>query len=200
MKKKMLDENLQKISEKADRCVTDQSMANVLLCYMLYRVEEPVDAELLYDIAVTGGLINYFTFQDAVQSLLDSGAVRIREDGDTKCYELTERGTESAKRLKTLAGKSYRDSIVLAAKRALRRRRNEEEVKISFEDIERGCYLHVRIVDHSLELLELRLYTPDRHQAQLLADKILANPSVAYHGILTAVLKTEEEPIDLRDN
>ena len=200
MKKKMLDENLQKISERADRCVTDQAMANILICYMLYRVDEPVDTELLYDIAVTGNLINYFTFQDAVQSLLDSGALHIREAGNVRYYELTERGTESAKRLKTLAGKSYRDSLVLAAKRALRRRRNEEEVKISFEEIEKGCYLHVRIVDHSLELMELRLYTPDRHQAQLLADKILANPSMTYHGILTAVLHTEEEPIDLSDN
>ena len=59
MKKQMRDENLMKISELADRSVTDSSVANVLLCYMLYRVKVPLESELLYDIAVTGGIINY---------------------------------------------------------------------------------------------------------------------------------------------
>ena len=77
MKKQMRDENLMKISELADRSVTDSSVANVLLCYMLYRVNQPLESELLYDIAVTGGIINYFTFQDALQSLQTNGSVTV---------------------------------------------------------------------------------------------------------------------------
>ena len=36
MKKRMLEENLMKISELADRMVTDPAIASILLCYLLY--------------------------------------------------------------------------------------------------------------------------------------------------------------------
>ena len=61
MKKMMRDENLMKISEMADRSITETAVAGILLCYVLYRVDEPMESELLYSIAVTGEIINFFT-------------------------------------------------------------------------------------------------------------------------------------------
>ncbi len=201
MKKQMRDENLLKISELADRSVTDSSVANVLLCYMLYRVKEPVESELLYDIAVTEGIINYFTYQDALQSLQENGSVTTKqnEKGET-IYTLTETGVDCARRLKTFAAKSYRDHIVLAAKRAMERRRNENDVKVEYLPLEQGCHLRVRITDQSVTLLELTLFTPDLKQAKLLGERVLSNPSVFYHNVLEAAMKNEAEPLDLSDN
>lgn len=199
MKKQMRDENLMKISELADRSVTDASVANVLLCYMLYRVKVPLESELLYDIAVTGGIINYFTFQDALQSLQTNGSVTINtnEKGETT-YTLTEKGVDCARRLKTFAAKSYRDHIVLAAKREIARRRNN--VQIDYLPLENGCHLRVRITDQSVTLLELTLFTPDRKQAEMLGEKILSNPSVFYNQVLEAAMQNQAEPLDLSDN
>jgi len=201
MKKQMRDENLMKISELADRSVTDSSVANVLLCYMLYRVNMPLDSEMLYDIAVTGGIINYFTFQDALQSLQTNGSVTVNtnEKGE-KTYALTDTGVNCARRLKTFAPKSYRDHIMLAAQRELARRRNRDSVKIDYVPLENGCQLHVHIFDQSLTLLELTLFTPDRKQAELLGEKILSNPSMFYNQVLDAAMHNEAEPIDLSDN
>ena len=186
----MRDENLMKISELADRSVTDSSVANVLLCYMLYRVKVPLESELLYDIAVTGGIINYFTFQDALQSLQTNGSVTVNtnEKGETT-YTLTEKGVDCARRLKTFAAKSYRDHIVLAAKREIARRRNRDDVKIDYIPLENGCHLRVQITDQSVTLLDLTLFTPDMKQAQLLGENILSNPSVFYNQILEAAMK-----------
>lgn len=201
MKKQMRDENLMKISELADRSVTDSSVANVLLCYMLYRVKVPMESELLYDIAVTGGIINYFTFQDAMQSLQSNGSVTVTmNDKGEATYALTEKGVDCARKLKTFAAKSYRDHIVLAAKREMERRRNADDVKIDYIPLEQGCHLRVRIKDQSMTLLELTLFTPDMKQAQLLGEKILSNPSMLYTNILEAAMKNEAEPVDLSDN
>ncbi len=201
MKKQMRDENLMKISELADRSVTDASVANVLLCYMLYRVKVPLESELLYDIAVTGGIINYFTFQDALQSLQTNGSVTVNtnEKGETT-YTLTEKGVDCARRLKTFAAKSYRDHIVLAAKREIARRRNRDDVQIEYLPLENGCHLRVRITDQSVTLLELTLFTPDRKQAEMLGEKILSNPSVFYNQVLEAAMQNQAEPLDLSDN
>lgn len=201
MKKQMRDENLMKISELADRSVTDSSVANVLLCYMLYRVNAPLESELLYEIAVTEGIINYFTYQDSVETLLQNGSVtcNINEKGE-KHYSLTENGIDCAKKLKTFAAKSYRDHIVLAAKRAIERRKNEDAVKVEYIPLKQGCHLRVRIMDHELLLLELTLYTPDMKQAKLLGERILSNPSEFYNNVLQSAMQNEAVPVDLSDN
>lgn len=200
-RKNMLDENLLKISEKADRIVTDPTMAGILLCYMLYRVEEPIGEELLYDIAVTGGIINYFTYQDAMQSLRDTGAVRVNTNaGGEKAITLTEIGVESARRLKTIAGKSYRDQIVTAAKKAVRMQKHQKDVKITYEPHENGVHLHVLLTDGTLTLLEVKLFTPDQTQAEQLAERILADPTALYHDVIKAMMRRYEDTIDLSDN
>lgn len=201
MKKNMREENLLKISEKADRVVTDPAIASVLICYMLYRVEEPVDSEVLYNVAVTDGIINYFSYQDAMQSLHISGAVRTTAgEAGEKLYELTSVGVECAKRLKTIAAKSYRDQIVTAAKKAVQRHRNLKNVAVDYEPLENGCNLHVAIKDGELTLLEIRLYAPDRNQAEQLGERILSNPSALYHDVLEAMMQSHEEKLDLTDN
>lgn len=199
MKKQMRDENLMKIAELADRSVTDPSVANVLLCYMMYRVDIPMDEELLYDIAVTGGIINYFTYQDAMQTLRTNGFVTVtNNEKGVANYTLTSKGEDCARRLKSFAAKSYRDHIVLAAKREIARRRNK--VQVDYLPVNQGCHLRVQITDQSVTLLDLTLFTPDMKQAQLLGENILSNPSVFYNQILEAAMKNQAEPVDLSDN
>ncbi|MBR0485727.1 MAG: DUF4364 family protein [Oscillospiraceae bacterium] len=184
----MRDENLHKISELADRTVTDPVTANILLCYVMHKIAQELDADLLYDIAVTSGIINYFAFQDALQTMEETGAVTCRRKDGIQYYSLTAKGSDTADRLHHLTGKSYREHITKIAQNCVRRRKNEEQVKISYETLPQGCHLHVRIVDHELILLELTLFTPDEYQAKLLGDKILNHPSVVYHEILRAVM------------
>ncbi|MDE5769669.1 MAG: DUF4364 family protein [Oscillospiraceae bacterium] len=189
----MRDENLKKISGLADRTVADTTTANILLCYTLEQIGEPIDSELLYDIAVSSGIINYFTFQEALQIMEETEVVNVvlQKNGE-KCYSITEKGLESAQRLQHLAGKSYRERIIRTASVALKRHKNEEQVKVSYEPISQGCHLHVKMLDHQLTLLELTLFTPDEYQAKLLGEKILTNPSALYHDVMQAVMPKEE--------
>ena len=195
MKKKMRDENLMKISELADRSITDTAIAGILLCYLLNEIQKPVETELLYDICVTGGMINFFTYQETVASLLENGSIAqtVNEDQET-VFSVTEHGSVTAKKLRNIAAKSYRDDILSSVQLAIQRKRNQKDAIITYEPLDRGCHLHVILKDRDLVLLDLRLFTPDMETAQQLGERILTNPSVLYHDVLEDVI-TERKPV-----
>ena len=48
----MQDANIQKMSEMADTEIQDVPTMNILLCYLLYKIERPVSPDQLYEIAI----------------------------------------------------------------------------------------------------------------------------------------------------
>ena len=58
----MHDENIFKMSELADTEIKDIPTINILLCYLLYKIDRPVGTEYLYEIAISTGVINYFSY------------------------------------------------------------------------------------------------------------------------------------------
>ncbi len=195
MKKQMLDRNLRKLSEEADRSLTDTAVATVLICYLLKQVREPLDPELLYDISVTGNVINYFTYQESLAILLQNGSVELyTTDKGHKRYRVTQKGIECSESLKSLTGKSYRDQLLDSAHHAIERFRNEKDLKVEYISLESGYHLHVTLMDNSLKLMELTFFAPDSRQAHLLGDHILSNPSEFYHNVLRSAMENPHKP------
>ena len=200
MKKQMLEENLMKISELADRCVADPAVASILLCYLLSHIEKPLESELLYEICVTEGIISYFAYQEAMDSLLKNHSIRA-ETNETRgtLYSVTARGIDFAQKLCSITKKSDRDALMSSVKLAIQRKRNQKDAVITYEPLERGCHLHVVLKDRDLTLLDLRLFTPDEETARQLGERILTNPSFLYHDVLQAVITphtSAPEPAD----
>jgi DNA-binding MarR family transcriptional regulator len=197
----MQEENIMKMAAFADTEIKDVPTLNILLCYLLYKIAKPVEAEQLYDIAIGTGVINYFYYQDSLAYLLENGLVK-KENGEnhTVMYELQPKGRECARQLKTYAPKSYRDKLVLAAMRYFARLKAEQELKIVYEPLENGYYTHVRCLDVDCDLMDLRLYAPDLAQAKLIGEKILLNPAGFYGKVVELALSNEEPPYDLTDN
>lgn len=197
----MQNENIFKMAEMADTEIQDVPTLNILICYLLKKIEKPVNTEHLYDILITTGLVNYFSYQESIGFLLENGHIRIETDEkDEDCYTLMPKGTACAKELKKYAPKSYRDNLVLAALRYFARIRMEQEVNIEYTETENGCYVRVRCHDNKNDLMDLKLFAPDKSQAQLIGDKIMLNPAIFYSKIIELVLSNEEDPYDLTDN
>ena len=197
----MQDENIMKMAERADTEIRDVPTLNILLCYLLYKIDRPVSPEQLYDIAIGTGIINYFYYQDSIGYLLKNGLVSAEKDGNgNESYVLDPKGRECAKQLKNYAPKSYRDKLVLAALRYFTRIKYEKELKIEYEPVGNGYYTHVRCVDTGFDLMDLRLYAPDLTQAKLIGEKILLNPAGFYGKVIEVALSNEEPPYDLSDN
>lgn len=190
-----------KMAEAADTAINDVPTLNILICYLLYKINKPVETEQLYEIAVSTGLINYFYYQDSIDYLLKNNCIAIEKDTNNKdSYILQPKGYACAKQLKTFAPKSYRDKLVLAALRYFARLKYEQEIKIEYIPIENGYYTHVRCLDSKCDLMDLNLYAPDLTQAKILGEKIMLNPSGFYGKVIDLALSNKEVSYDLSDN
>lgn len=197
----MQDENIYKMAEAADPQIKDVPTLNILLCYLLYKIDKPVEIEQLYEIAVSTELINYFYYQDSIDYLLKNDCISIvKNKKDIDSYVLTKKGTACAKQLKKYAPKSYRDKLVLAALRYFARLKYEQEIKIEYIPVSNGYYTQVRCLDFDCDLMDLKLFAPDLTQAKLLGEKIMLNPSGFYGKVIELALSNKEVPYDLSDN
>ncbi len=196
----MQDENIFKMSELADTEISDVPTLNILLCYLLYKTDRPVGTEQLYDIAVSTGVVNIFSYQDSVDYLLTNGLISLQSGEEGDCYVLEPKGVACAEQLKKYAPKSYRDKLVLAALKYFAGIKSRQEVKVDYIPLEKGCYVQVRCPDQNGDLMDLRLFAPDMEQAQLIGDKIMLDPVGFYGRIIDLVLSNKEVSYDLTDN
>ena len=179
----------------------DSHMANILLCYLLYRIDRPVQVSQLYDIAVGSNIINYFAYQESISYLTEHGSVQLRRMPEgVEEYVLMEPGVQTARELRNYVGKAYRDKLVSAALQYFARLKRESEVKLEYIPLKKGYYVHVRCLDLEDDLLDLKLYAPDYTQAKYLGEQITRNPAGFYGKILEAAFSNQEERIDLSDN
>ena len=197
----MNDDNLFKMSEMADTEIRDVPTLNILICYLLYKIGKPVSVDHLYDIVINTGVINYFYYQDSIDYLLTNELIsEVQDDNGVNCYELQPKGVVCAKELKSFAPKAYRDKLVLAALRYFARLKYEQEIKIEYIELENGCYAHIRCLDTTNDLMDLKLFAPDIGQAKLIGEKVMLNPAGFYGKVIELALSNEEAHYDLSDN
>ncbi|MCQ2469071.1 MAG: DUF4364 family protein [Ruminococcus sp.] len=197
----MQEENIKKMAERADTEIRDVPTLNILICYLLYKIDKPIETEQLYEIAIGTGIVNYFYYQDSIDYLLTNGLISIQKDSALNdCYVLEQKGMTCAKELKIYAPKSYRDKLVLAALKYYARRKYEKELKIEYIPAEKGYYARIRCLDTNFDLMDLKLYAPDLTQAKLIGEKVMLNPAGFYSKIIDLALSNEELPYDLSDN
>ena len=126
----MQDENIMKMAEMADVEIKDVPTLNILLCYLLNKIDKPVETEQLYDITIGTGVVNFFDYQDSIDYLIKNSLISVSKDNSgTEFYSLEEKGRECARRLKGYAPKSYRDKLVLAALKYFAKIKAEQEIK-----------------------------------------------------------------------
>ena len=194
----MQEENLMKMSKMATPPIMDPHTANILICYLLYRIGKPVRESHLYDIAVGNDIINYFAYQESLDYLTKQDSIRMqKQENGSSYYALTETGMRIAKELRNYVGKAYRDKLVSAALHYFARIKRESEVKIDYIPLEKGYYVHVRCLDVQDDLLDLKLYAPDLTQAKFLGEQIMKNPAGFYGKILEAAFSNEEAELSI---
>jgi len=201
----MHEENIKKMSQMADFEIKDVPTLNILLCYLIYKIDRLVEPEDLYDIAIGTGFVNYFDYQESINYLLENGLFTVEKNGQGKdCYAIQPKGTACAKQLKNYVPKAYRDKLVLAALKYFTRQKYEQEIKIEYMPVANGYYVSVRCLDTSCDLMDMKLYAPDLTQAKIIGERIMLNPAGFYGKVIELALSNEEDDleanIDLSDN
>lgn len=190
MKKKMLDENMVKMSKRATPSIFDTESARILICHLLNAFEKGLLRSDMYEISVNSGTVNYFTYQDALSHLLSTNCVQMQSsEGEEELCVLTKQGKKLLREVEHYLPGAYQAKIVQIAKDYLRMKTKREEVEISYIPLEQGYYIRIRCLDIKNDLLDMKLYAPTLESAQKIGDTVLENPSAFYQKIMDIVLE-----------
>lgn len=171
----------------------DAYAVKILICYFLRQINRPITPDQLTEIATDDGIINYFVFMEAMNQLLEAKTVTLeKQDDGEDAYVLSDLAKLGADEFKRMLPKILRDKILSSGLRFFAKLKNENNVDSYVAEMERGYAVGVRCTDGPFVLMDLKLYAPDREQAELLQDKIVKNPADFYAKVLDFALENED--------
>ena len=173
--------------------------AKVLLCFLLVKLNRPIEEKQLYEIAMNSGVVNYFYYNDAMSELLENGSVSRQERDGTSYIVLEEKGRWGADYFNDTVPYYFRKQLLSEALRYFARLQHESEADIEIISGDNGCTVRCSITDGKLELIKIDLYAPDEDQAKLLKEKILLDPTLFYSKIIGFALGLEESKPEIGD-
>lgn len=172
--------------------LTDSYAVKILICFFLKQIERPVTPNQLMEIATADGIINYFYYTEAIESLLEAETIKLEEIEGTEYYMLSDIGKKGADSFKTLVPKSFRDKILASGMRLFSKLKIEHDVVCEIEKLDKGYKVCCTFKDNDVVLLGMSLFAPDIDQARLMKEKILLNPSEFYSKVIDYTLDNRE--------
>ena len=165
--------------------LTDRFEVKILVCYLLDQVNLPLSAQMISDILLNRGLVNYFELSAALTELLQNGyLVPIHLEGKPQQYNLSAKGKQMLETLGRNIPLSVREKAVDSATELLLRKRREEQNKVTIAQVEDGYTITLQMLDIGSELMSLKLFVPDKEQAEQIKERFFKDPARVYKGIL----------------
>ncbi len=156
----------------------------LLICYMLNSVKEPLPRTTVMEIVAGGGMANFFETTEALEGLLTAGSVTQSTD-EEQLLTLGENGRMAVETLEGRLPLTLRERSAKAAIQALARRHNERDCDVCVTDLSRGCTVTCAIRDEEAPLLSLSLKVGDHRQADYIREHFLDDSGLLYRSILS---------------
>jgi hypothetical protein len=172
--------------------LTDSYAVKILICYFLKEIDRPVTPEQLTEIALSDGILNYFYYTEAMNSMLEAKTIEIKNVDGVDYYYLTEMGRAGAESFKTIVPKSFRDKILAAGLKFFAKLKIEHDVKCEITKLDKGYSVSCVCNDNDVVLMDMKLFAPDEEQAKLIREKIMQNPTEFYGKVLNYALENEQ--------
>ncbi len=172
--------------------LTDSYAVKILLCFFLKQIDRPVTPDQLTEIATCDGIVNYFYYTEAVNSLLEAGTIKVEMIDGEDFYVLSEIGRNGADSFKTLVPKLFRNKILESGLKLFAKLKFKKNVSCEIIECASGYLVECICRDMDIVFMDLKLFAPDLEQAELLKEKILLNPSDFYGNVLDFALENKD--------
>lgn len=159
--------------------------------YMLKQVNSPLTSAQLSDFFLQHEYTNYFTLQQALSELAESGLVRTESTHNTTRYEITREGEDTLR----FFGKNISPAIVADMDQYLKenrfRIRNELGTTADYYKSTNQDYIvHCEVREGRETLIDLNLSVPDREQAELISSNWKKNSQEIYAFVMKTLMRT----------
>ncbi len=160
----------------------------ILVLYVIDSLDFGISDALLTDFIMKPGLINYFSYKDALDSLIKSGFVaRVRGNDGTDLYVTTDSGKVSRRAMEPRLSLSLRnpyDELLGKEKETLASRMTVNAY--TFIDANKNLSVRCLIREKGNIVVDLRLPVPDRETGDAICEKWLENAYALLPKIILA--------------
>lgn len=179
--------------------IDDIYAIKILLCYFLKKINRPVTPDQLLEIATGSNIVNYFSYNHAVSSMLEGGLIQLKEIDGEECYVLSEKGADGAEEFKTMAPITAREKLLAEGLKFFSKLKNDNMVNFEINETEKGCELRCVCSDNGVTLMDLSLFAPDVEHAEFIRKKIKQNPQAFYAKVMDYILENKEYVPDVSE-
>lgn len=162
--------------------------------YMLKHVNFPLTNTQLSNFFLEHEYTTYFTLQQVLHELLDSGLIRVETIRNTSRYEITQEGEETLSFFGHKISPAIIQDIDQYLKKNKFRLRNEVGIVSDFYKSSYQDYIvHCEVKEGKASLIELNLAVPDKDQAEYMCSKWQQKSQEIYAFAMKALMSSEEE-------
>lgn len=167
----------------------------IIICYILKNVESPLSRDNLQSALYDNGIANYFEISQAIDNLLDVGAVEIIDNTLT----LNSKGEQIARDLNDELSLFIKNKAIRAAKltAVYERRKRENDVTVVKLD-DKKYRLDITLLsglgdsEKTDELMKVSVFVTDSLQAETMKTTFLNNPVRLYEKVIEALTEDSE--------
>ena len=159
--------------------INNTQQVRLLVGYILRSVKAPLNRQLLPELLQYYGIANFFEVTQAIEELLSKGSLTLNDADE---LQLTQRGLTAVNEWEFILPLSAKEKATRAAVSALARLRTDRENRAEIVPAERGFHVVCEVLDGTQKLLEVKLWLPDRAQAETVKAQFLENPLKLYSG------------------
>lgn len=167
----------------------------IIICYILKNVDSPLTRDNIQSALYDNGIANYFEISQAIDNLLDVGAVEISED----VLILNSKGEQIARDLNDELSLFIKNKAVRAAKLTAVYEKRKKENDISIVKLDDKKYrlditLLSGLADGEItdELMKVSVFVTDSLQAETMKTTFLNNPVRLYEKVIEALTEDSE--------
>lgn len=159
----------------------------IIICYILKNIDTPLSRDYIQSALYDNGIANYFEISQAIDNLIDVGAV----DSNDNILTLNDKGRQIARDLKDELSLYIKNKAIRAVQLTLIYERRKKENEISISKIDKNKYrLDITLLsgmddsENKDVLMNVSVFVSDSLQAETMKRTFLNNPVRLYQKII----------------
>ena len=167
----------------------------IIICYILKNIDTPLSRDYIQSALYDNGIANYFEISQAIDNLIDVGAV----DCNDNILTLNDKGRQIARDLKDELSLYIKNKAIRAVQLTLIYERRKKENEISISKVGENKYrLDITLLsgmadsESKDELMNVSVFVSDYLQAETMKTTFLNNPVRLYQKIIEALTEDSE--------
>ena len=161
----------------------------LMILYMLDKVDFPLTNSQISEFILNEGYTNYFTVQQTISELVDSGFIHEESTHNRTFYHLDEEGAQTLKFFKNDISTAIQEDIDTFLTKKKYELKNEVSVKADYYPNSNGEYsVRCQVLEQGSAIIDLTITAPTETEAQTLANNWPKKNQEIYAAIMAKLL------------